>query len=229
MEKCWTPYFRPKTDFWATTIVIILPVLSSLIFQGKSYLEYLNPMITVLSNPVSCTRDVFQGCQPGYLQTTKLLVTTNSLGMLLWASPEASAITNTSSPGWKVWFYKYTHIELLNHNTTDGNKLSRASTNPVLQVMKQRPQKALVAVTHTWLGFFLVKCTCHQFTPLLPSRGHVLWGRSVSGHREWGIFASRNTKKIESKPCKPSCYQVWAPTSKFNCPTYRPLFSMTPR
>lgn len=135
---------------------------------------------------------------------------------------------NTSSPGWKVWFYKYTYIELPNHNATNGNKLCRVSINPVLQLMKQRPQKTLVAVTYTWLGFFLVKCTCHQFTLLLPSRGHVLWGSSLSGHREWGIFVSRNTKKIESKWRKPSCYQVWAPTSKLSYPTYRPPFSVTP-
>lgn len=92
-----------------------------------------------------------------------------------------------------------------------------------------RPQKTLVAVTYTWLGFFLVKHACHQFTLLLPSRGHVLWGSSVSGHREWGISVSRNTKKIESKQCKPTCYQVWAPTSKLSFPTYRPLFSVTLR
>lgn len=55
---------------------------------------------------------------------------------------------NTSSPGWKVWFYKYTYIELPNHNTTNGKKLCRVSINPVLQVMKQATENSSCSYIH---------------------------------------------------------------------------------
>lgn len=54
----------------------------------------------------------------------------------------------------------------------------RAPTNPILQVIKQRPQKTLACTIYTWLGFFLVKYVCHKFTVLLPCQGHGLWGNN---------------------------------------------------